>query len=271
MATLNTPYVFSNGTPSNANHVNDNFTAVKSFVESQVVQVDGSVKAGTAAIADGAVTVAKLAPGVQMSGPTGPAGPTGATGATGATGPAGPAGDTGPAGPAGAFNANAENIIGFNGAITNNGVLTQNGEFRYNPSGSSSTMALVRLSSSPWQIRINNLSSLRDHKENIQDLENALDILNRLRPRTFVFKESHTDMSEPYEVFCRRTQKQYGFVVEEVQDVNPDFIQHELTEDGHAPHMWKHHAIVSVLVGAVKELSSKVDSLEQRLAVLESK
>jgi hypothetical protein len=277
MATLNTPYTFTNGTPSNANQVNDNFTAVKSFVESQVVQVDGSVKAGTAAIADGAITVAKLAAGVQMSGPTGPqgpagpAGPAGTNGTNGTNGAAGATGATGPEGPAGAFNANAENIIGINGAITNNGVLTQNGEMRHNPSSSSSTTALVRLSSSPWQIRVNNLSSLRDHKENIQDLENALDILNRLRPRTFVFKESHTDMNEPYEVFCRRTQKQYGFIVEEVADIDPDFIQHEPTEGGHVPQMWKHHAIVSVLVGAVKELSSKVDSLEQRLAVLEFK
>jgi hypothetical protein len=268
MATLNTPYTFTNGTPSNANQVNDNFAEVKSFAETKLVQVDGSVKAGEAAIADGAITVAKLAPGVQMSGPTGPAGP---TGPTGPAGPAGPTGPTGATGPAGSFNADTDNTININGGITNNGYLAQNGEFRYNPSGSSSTTALVRLSSSPWQIRVNNLSSLRGHKENIQDLENALDILNRLRPRTFVFKESHTDMSEPYEVFCRRTQKQYGFVVEEVQDVNPDFIQHELTEDGHAPQMWKHHAIVSVLVGAVKELSSKVDALEAKIVELESK
>lgn len=83
MATLNITNSFSNGSVANANEVNQNFIDVKTFAESAVVQVDGSVKAGTAAIADGAITSAKLAPGVVISGPTGPQGPAGPTGATG--------------------------------------------------------------------------------------------------------------------------------------------------------------------------------------------
>lgn len=60
MATLNIPYAFTNGTPSNATEVNADFTAVKSFVEAQLVSVDGAVKAPTVAIADGAITNAKI-------------------------------------------------------------------------------------------------------------------------------------------------------------------------------------------------------------------
>ena len=63
MATLNIPYSFSNNTVADANNVNDNFLAVKNFAEASVVQIDGSVKAGTGAIADGAVTSAKIADG----------------------------------------------------------------------------------------------------------------------------------------------------------------------------------------------------------------
>lgn len=61
MASLNIPNSFSNNTVADATQVNSNFTAVKNFAESAVVQVDGSVKAPTIAIEDGAVTAAKLA------------------------------------------------------------------------------------------------------------------------------------------------------------------------------------------------------------------
>lgn len=69
-------------------------------------------------------------------------------------------------------------------------------------------------------------------------------------------------MRNPYEVFARREQLQYGFIVEEVMDVNTDFIHHEQTNEGIKPQMWKHHAIIAVLVGAVKELSSRIEALE---------
>lgn len=125
---------------------------------------------------------------------------------------------------------------------------------------SSSTRAMVV--NSDGRVAFNSTLSLRDHKENIQDLVNSLDIVNSLQPRTFIFKESHTDMNNAYEVFTRREQLQYGFIVEEVMDVNPDFIHHEQTGEGIKPQMWKHHALIAVLVGAVKELSARVEALE---------
>lgn len=125
---------------------------------------------------------------------------------------------------------------------------------------SSSTRALVR--NDDGRIAHNTNLSLRDHKENISDMEDGLEVVNKLRPRTFIFKESKTDMSDPYEVFARREQLQYGFVVEEVIEVNPDFIHHEQTKNGIQPQMWKHHALIAVLTKAVQELSAKVEALE---------
>lgn len=61
MATLNYDYVFTNGTTANAIEVNDNFDNVKTFVESSLVHVDGSVKAGSSAIENAAITETKLA------------------------------------------------------------------------------------------------------------------------------------------------------------------------------------------------------------------
>lgn len=61
MASLNYPYTFTNGTTADANQVMSDLNAVKTFVESSVVQADGSVQAPTAAIANSAVTTAKIA------------------------------------------------------------------------------------------------------------------------------------------------------------------------------------------------------------------
>lgn len=60
MASLNIPRVLANNTTADANHVMDNFVEVKNFVDSRLVQIDGSVKAPTVAIADNAITTAKI-------------------------------------------------------------------------------------------------------------------------------------------------------------------------------------------------------------------
>jgi hypothetical protein len=78
-------------------------------------------------------------------------------------------------------------------------------------------------------------------------------------------------MDEPYEVFCRRTQRQYGFIVEEIQEVNPDLIHHEQGENGIEPQMWKHHAVIALAVKAIQELSVKVESLEAKVIELEGR
>lgn len=66
MASLSIPNSFTNNTVASATEVNANFTSVKSFAESAVVQVDGSVQAPTAAIADGAITTDKIFNGTIM-------------------------------------------------------------------------------------------------------------------------------------------------------------------------------------------------------------
>ena len=158
MATLTIPYNFTNGTSAVATEVNQNFLSIKSFGESAVVQVDGSVQAPTAAIAnlavttgkiaDGAITQAKLAAGLQTAktiavgttttgspGTSGavtvaetattatlsftvPRGATGATGAAGANGSNGATGATGSTGPAGPTQAYGGMTIGSIDSVT---------------------------------------------------------------------------------------------------------------------------------------------------------
>lgn len=67
MASLSIPHSFTNNTVASATEVNANFASVKSFAESNVVQVDGSVQAGSTAIANLAVTQGKIADGAVTS------------------------------------------------------------------------------------------------------------------------------------------------------------------------------------------------------------
>jgi hypothetical protein len=63
MAALNIPTSFSNNSTADANQVNGNFQAIVAWTNTDVVRTDGSVKAQTNAIADDAVTAAKIATG----------------------------------------------------------------------------------------------------------------------------------------------------------------------------------------------------------------
>lgn len=60
MAALNIPTSFSNNSTADANQVNGNFQAIVAWTNTDVVRTDGSVKAQTNAIADAAITNAKI-------------------------------------------------------------------------------------------------------------------------------------------------------------------------------------------------------------------
>lgn len=67
MASLSIPHSFTNNTVASATEVNANFASIKSFGESAVVQVDGSVQAGPSAIATNAITNIKILDGAVTS------------------------------------------------------------------------------------------------------------------------------------------------------------------------------------------------------------
>ena len=78
------PNIFSNGTPADADEVNENFQALGQAIDNIPSGPPGPVGP----------------PGpAGVEGPAGPAGPPGPAGAEGPAGPAGPAGAEGPAGP----------------------------------------------------------------------------------------------------------------------------------------------------------------------------
>lgn len=247
MATLNITNSFSNSSIANANEVNQNFIDVKTFAESAVVQVDGSVKAGTAAIADGAITVAKLAPGVQMSGPTGPQGP---------VGPAGPTGPTGPQGATGGFNGNSNNTIDLTSP-------------NYVPSQEAISIKTFRYSGF-------NAITYRDHTDaerfSVTDQGNVRGTgtytnLSDASTKENIIEANVAELASSIDLLIPKhfnyigdTEKYLGFIAQDVQSVLPDAVANfdefklGLRTD----------AIIAALV-------AKCQDLESRLAKLESK
>jgi hypothetical protein len=144
--------------------------------------------------------------------------------------------------------------------------------FYINPGPSSVTEGIVRTSTG--ELKKNSASgvSLRDYKEDIVPMENALAKLSLLQPRNFRFKEEILVPNEPYDIFNRRTQLQYGFVMEEVQESVPDLVMHK-SSDGinHEAMYWKEPGMIALAIGAIQELLAKVDLLEARVEALEGK
>jgi hypothetical protein len=310
MADLGIPYVFSNGSPSNANHVNDNFTEVKNYINNSVVRSDGSVKAGTISIADDAVTAAKIAANAVGTSEIANDAVTADKVADGATLPVNITGNAATAGSAGtATNANfasyavdagtansledAGATIYWNGVhwtsaqqhYFNNGINVYGGNSIFNGTTyfenpivysaagpSSATEGIVRITTGELKKNSASAVSSRQYKEDIVPIENGLEQLSLLQPRNFRFKEDALIPNEPYDVFNRRTQLQYGFVMEEVQDVIPDLVMHK-SPDGieYAPGYWKEPGVIALAVKAIQELSEKVNALESRIVELESK
>ena len=224
----------------------------------------------------GATGAASVTPGatgaVGPTGSTGAVGPTGSTGAVGATGATGAAGTNGVNGDIGATGApgdpgaqGAEGTWPGTGQF-NSSTMSTSSFYFFQPGPSSATEAMVRLSDG--EVKKNSASgvSLRAHKEDIVPMENALEQLSLLRPRNFRFKEEALVPDEPYDVFNRRTQLQYGFVMEEVQEAVPDLVMHK-SPDGveHEAMYWKESGVIALATKAIHELSAQVAALKMEI------
>ena len=100
-----------------------------------------------------------------------------------------------------------------------------------------------------------NTSSDYRLKENIVDLDDGLNVVNRLMPRRFTFKNNDTDQ-----------RVHTGFIAHEVQEVMPELVIGEkdaVDSDGNdIIQVIDKSGIIAVLVSAVQELSKEVDALK---------
>lgn len=134
------------------------------------------------------------------------------------------------------------------------------------PDGSASLSERLRISED-GEFTGSGTSDISDGelKENIKDIENGLDTIKKLQGRTFTWKES------------AKMQKgtKYGVIAQEIEEVLPDLVNDKTgirekgeIVDGEFQHTGEFYksvritGIIPVLIEAVKELSAKVEALE---------
>ena len=132
---------------------------------------------------------------------------------------------------------------------------------------SSSDEVMVRISSGEIKRRTLSNWSLREMKEDINALDNAINKIKSMQPRTFRFKESVLIEDEPYDAFNRREQLQYGFIVDEVASSEAPNLVYYATDDGITKFekSWKLDGMIALTVAALKELTDRVEQLESRM------
>ncbi len=97
-------------------------------------------------------------------------------------------------------------------------------------------------------------------------MQDAINLIKNLRPVKFHWKKEFQgpDASNPLLNEIRDTNKEYGFIAEEVHQVSPELVSYlDDNEDGIPdPIMWQQNAIISILVKTVQDLVSRIEHLE---------
>ena len=116
-----------------------------------------------------------------------------------------------------------------------------------------------------WTSDGGSVYSDRSLKENIVDATSKIEDLKKLKVRNFNFKS---------EVHPVATQKRLGFIAQEVEEVFPSLVsEHYISNDDNNPVMKKgiKDAWAPILVKALKEAITKIETLETKVAALEAK
>jgi hypothetical protein len=173
-------------------------------------------------------------------------------------GPAGNDGAQGPAGPGANQALNTDSgvtfsfvTVGVDGYRSNAGMNTSAG-----------TNGIVRRSDGIFCTNTSSSVSRRKYKENIVDMGPATPTLLNLRPRHFKWTDELVDLNYESDIYDMQIQKQYGFIVEEVLEAEPDLVHHEMEEGVLAPYMWKSNALLALAIKTIQELEARIVQLE---------
>ena len=151
---------------------------------------------------------------------------------------------------------NFDDDVTFNGSLTAGGISASGALFSSQVKASSLGLSLpfnggdenACMIQVAGYFQIAHCSSSRRYKDEIKDYSGGLDKLMRLRPVSFRWKNSG--------------QKDVGFVAEEINNVEP--LLNNFNSDGEIEGV-KYAQISTVLVNAVKEQQTQIESLEETI------
>ena len=143
---------------------------------------------------------------------------------------------------------------GLNGVVIGNqsGTATYNGIVFVNNGSTQTFVASVQVFAS--SVAYNTSSDAR-LKENVQNAEPALNLVDSIQVRSFDWKNTGEH-------------QRYGMIAQELQSVAPEFVNDQL-DPNHTLGI-DYSKLVPMLTKAIQELSAKNDALEARLAKLEN-
>lgn len=112
-------------------------------------------------------------------------------------------------------------------------------------------------------------SSRRELKTNIEDISDSLNKIAALRPRVFNWKPQDGDPDDLFHREIKPNHKTMGFVVEEVAEVSPEYLEYTIKNDELDAHYWKPNDFIALSIQGIKDLVVKVNQLEARIAEIE--
>lgn len=116
-------------------------------------------------------------------------------------------------------------------------------------------------------------SSSRKLKKDIENIINVFDVVKQLQPVSFNWKDESMYTAKNSAVYEKlKLYKEYGFIAEDVESVIPELAIYTSNEDGSGavPKMWQQNGMIAVSIAAIKELITKVETMEQRIQELEN-
>jgi len=110
------------------------------------------------------------------------------------------------------------------------------------------------------------IPSDRNLKKDIKPVTDAIKMVQQLNGVSYTYR------SDEYPELNLSTQGQYGFIAQEVQEVMPEAVQNGVTPEGISDEYiaMNYNMIIPVLAEAIKEQQTIIETLEDRLAELES-
>ena len=108
--------------------------------------------------------------------------------------------------------------------------------------------------------------SRREYKKNIKELTEGLSVINSLSPVKFKWKKEYIgpDHSNDAMQSIIDSSYEYGFIVEDVAEVDTNLVSYMDDNDSKepTPRMWQQNGVIALLVKAIQELSAEVEALK---------